>query len=215
MSDQLTNFNGTRSESAPKVKAETVTGESRQAGGNPAGDTSLPEDVLAEMERLHGRRYERRWLDLIETHGKALLACARELHAAKRACYRNFDEPLPEWMGAIAVDYNAAQKRIAELEAQLEQAGIEGNDLATQLMCWKVDAEKGKKRIAELEAVHADYTRSAQEHLEYTRRLEALLDRVEHTSVPLYNLTRCKADCPRCEWERMKGGGRSLYENQH
>jgi hypothetical protein len=86
----------------------------------------LTEDVLAEMERLlevcsvdaavpTAIQKLRR---LLEVHAPALIAAARELHAVKRACYRNFDEPLPEWMGAIAVDYNAAQKRIAELEAQ-------------------------------------------------------------------------------------------------
>jgi hypothetical protein len=170
MSDQLTNFNGTRSESAPKVKAETVTGESRQAGGNPAGDTSLPEDVLAEMARLHGRRYERRWLDLIETHGKALLSCAR----------RDMEQQKQDRDYAVARDrYNAAQKRIAELEATL----LINQQYYTQQLDQFLTPLR--KRIADLEAETTDWARKHLERIaeneEQRKRiaeLEAVLKRI-------------------------------------
>jgi hypothetical protein len=48
--------------------------------------------------------------------------------------------------------------------------------------------------------------------IEHVAKLEALLDRVEH--MPHHTITDgggfmvviCKPYCPRCAWERMKGG---------
>jgi hypothetical protein len=71
-----------------------------------------------------------------------------------------------------------------------------------------------KKRIAELEAHNADLLKRFNDSLdrervliEHTVKLEALLDRVPHDQRVIDNL-RCSRDCPRCAWEKMKGGGK-------
>lgn len=54
------------------------------------------------------------------------------------------------YQGRATIKWQA--ERITELEKQLEQSGIHGNYMATQLMCCRADVEAGKQRIAELEA---------------------------------------------------------------
>jgi hypothetical protein len=175
----------------------------------------LPEEVLAEMERLHAKEswdWEdtdkvQEWFcdDTIPT----LVACARR-DARTQAALK---DPAAVWAnmlrGEIAkpgqIEY--LEKRVSELEILVaEQANEDAKD--------RIEREK---RIAELEAARAESERAERfvfeeriKEKEHVAKLEALLDRVEH--MPHHTITDgggfmvviCKPYCPRCAWERMK-----------